>query len=216
MPTRVAELEAQIRRLTQQRDAQPADTVYALTQQERIDDLSVELIAWQLDGEQMQAAEDALHAAARRRRRAHTGRSRWPATAGIAGSFGALATLGHLASDAGNPPLIGGALLGIAAAALAATAVDRARDTREAAAAETDIHAAQHHYTAVVNRHAHTITALRPLPIHRQETPCASPQPTPSTSTTPTSNPDAAAPTGRQPTASPPSAPSAASSTAVA
>jgi hypothetical protein len=212
MSARIAELEDQIRRLTRQRDAQPADTIYALTHQRRIDVASIELIAWQLDGARMRAAEHALRAAARRRSRAHIGRRRWPATAGVSGVLGALATAGQLAADAGSPPLIGGALLSVAAAALALTAVDRARDAREAAAAVTDMHTAQHQYEAVVASHAHTITPLRPLAIHHQETPCASPQSHPSTtSTTPASRP-AAATTGRRPAAS---ARSAASSAAV-
>ncbi|MBM0279056.1 hypothetical protein JM949_29220, partial [Micromonospora sp. STR1s_6] len=103
MSPRVAELEAQIRRLTRQRDAQPADTLYALTHQQRIDELSVELIAWKLDGAQMHAAENAIRAAGRRRQRAHTGRRRWPAVAGVSGVLGSVATAGHLAPHAGGP-----------------------------------------------------------------------------------------------------------------
>ncbi|WP_433233971.1 hypothetical protein ACQP2H_31755 (plasmid) [Micromonospora sp. CA-248260] len=212
MSARIAELESEIRRLTRQRDAQPADTVYALTHQQRIDALSVELIAWQLDGAQMRAAEDAIRAAGRRHRRAHTGRSRWPAVAGGSGLLGSVATAGHLAANAGGPPVIGGVLLTAAAAALALTALDRVRDGREAAAAETDMHTAQHQYAAVVARHTRAITPVRPLAIHSQETPCAasSPQPpatSPSTaiSTTPAS---AAATAGHPPAASRPSAPS--------
>ncbi|MGC4808614.1 hypothetical protein [Micromonospora sp. DT233] len=214
MSARVAEIESEIRRLTRQRDAQPADTVYALTHQQRIDALSVELIAWQLDGARMRAAEDAIRAAGRRHRRAHIGRNRWPAVAGASGLFGSVATAGHLAADAGGPPLIGGALLTVAAAALALTAVDRTRDAREAVAAEADMHTAQHQYAAVVAGHARAITPVRPLAIHSQETPCSSsPQP-PATSrstaisTTPGSGPAAAAIAGRPPTASRPSAPS--------
>jgi hypothetical protein len=208
MSDRVAELEAQIRHLTRQRDAQPTDTVYALTHQRRIDDLSVELMAWQLHGPRMHAAEQAMRAAARRRRRAHTGRRRWPATAGATGLLGTLATAGHLAADTTSPPLIGGGMLSIAVAALVMTAVDRARDAREAAAAETDMHTAQHQYAAVVARHAHAISPMRPLAIHRQEKPCHSQQPHPSTtSTTPASRPAAAAArTGRRQAASGPSA----------
>jgi len=174
--SRIAELESEIRRLTRQRDAQPADTIYALTHQQRIDVLSVELIAWHLDGTRMRAAEDAIRAAGRRRQRAHTGRRRWPAVAGTCGLLGTVATAGTLAAD-GGPPLIGGTLLSIAAAALALTALERGRDAREAAAAETDMHTAQHQYAAVVARHAGAITPVRPLAIHNQETTCPSPQP---------------------------------------
>ncbi|MFG3423401.1 hypothetical protein [Micromonospora sp. NPDC048063] len=211
--SRVAELESEIRRLTRQRDAQPPDTLYALTHQQRIDVLSVELMAWQLDAARMRAAEDAIRAAGRRRHRAHTGRRRWPAVAGASGLLGGVATAGHLAADAGGPPLIGGVLLTAAAAALALTAAERAHDAREAAAAEADMHAAQHQYAAVVASHARAITPVRPLAIHHQETSCASPQ-LPATSrstaisTTPASGPAAAATAGRPPTASRPSAPS--------
>jgi hypothetical protein len=177
MSTRAAELESQIRRLTRQRDAQPADTLYALTHQQRIDELSVELIAWQLDGARMRAAENAIYAAARRRHRAHTGRRRWPAVAGATGLLGTAATAGQLAADAGGTPLIGGTLLGAAAVALALTALDRARDTRELAAAAADMNTAQDQYAAVVASHADAINPVRPLPIHDQETSCASPQP---------------------------------------
>lgn len=210
MSPRVAEIESEIRRLTHQRDAQPADTLYALTHQQRIDRLSIELIAWQLDGAQMHAAERALRDAARRRSRAHTGRRRWPAVAGVSGLLGILATAGQLAADSGSLPLIGGVLLSVAAAALALTAADRARDAREAAAAEADMHTAHHQYAAVVARHAHAISPMRPLAIHRQETPCDSQQPHPSTttsSTAPASSPAAAAVrTGRRQAASGPSA----------
>lgn len=177
MSARAAELESEIRRLTRQRDAQPADTLYALTHQQRIDELSVELIAWKLDGARMRAAEHAIRAAARRRHRAHTGRRRWPAVAGGSGLLGTVATAGHLAADAGGPPLIGGTLLGAAAVALALTALDRARDARELAAAATDMDTAQDQYAAVVASHADAIAPARPLPIHNQETSCASPQP---------------------------------------
>lgn len=211
MSARVAELESEIRRLTRQRDAQPADTVYALTHQQRIDELSIELIAWQLDPARMRAAEDAIRAAGRRRHRAHAGRRRWPAVAGASGLLGTVATAGHLAADAGGAPWIGGALLTVAATALGLTAVDRARDAREAAAAEADMHAAQHQYADVVAHHASAITPVRPLPIHNQETPC-SPHSTPRT-TPPTatrwalgSGPAAAATAGHPATASGPSA----------
>lgn len=200
--SRAAELETEIRRLTVQRDAQPPDTLYALTHQRRIDELSVELIAWKLDAAQMHAAEDAIRAAARRRHRAHTGRRRWPAVAGASGLLGTVATAGHLAADAGGPPLIGGTLLIAAAAALALTALDRAHDARELAAAATDMDTAQNQYSAVVARHARAISPALPLAIHNQETSCASPQPpatSPSaTSTTPAS---VAAIAGRRPTA---------------
>jgi hypothetical protein len=200
MSTRATELESQIRRLTRQRDAQPADTLYALTHQQRIDELSVELIAWQLDGARMHAAENAIHAAARRRHRAHTGQRRWPAVAGATGLLGTAATAGHLAADAGGPPLIGGTLLGAAAVALALTALDRVHDARELAAAETDMHTAQHEYAAVVASHARAITPVRPLAIHNQETPCASPQPpTTSPSTAISTTPASAAATAGHP-----------------
>ena len=169
MSTRIDELETQIRQLTRQRDAQPADTVYALTHQRRIDRLSVELIAWQLDGPQMNAAQQALRDAARRRRRAHTGRRRWPATAGITGALGALATAGQLAADAGTLPLIGTVLLAVAAAALGLTVVDRARDAREAAAADADTNTAQRRYAAVVARHSTAIAPVRPIAIHGEK-----------------------------------------------
>lgn len=208
--SRVAEIESEIRRLTRQRDVQPADTLYALTHQQRIDALSVELMAWQLDGVRMRAAEDAIHAAGRRRHRAHTGRRRWPAVAGASGLFGGVATAGHLAADAGGPPVIGGVLLTAAAAALALTAAERIRDAREVAAAEADMHTALDQYTAVVASHARAITPVRPLAIHQQETSCASSPQLPATSpsaisTTPAS---AAAIAGHPPTASRPSGPS--------
>uniref|UniRef100_UPI003B21C9BD hypothetical protein n=1 Tax=Micromonospora carbonacea TaxID=47853 RepID=UPI003B21C9BD len=220
MSARVAELESQIRRLVRQRDAQPADTFFALTHQQKIDALSVELIAWQLEPDEMLAAENAIRAAARRQRRAQTGSSRWPVVSGAAGILGGVATAGHLAADAGGPPLIGGALLTAAAAALALTAADRARDTREALQAEVDMDTAQRHYADVVRRHARAIAPLRPLAIHQEETPCPSPQ-SPAAPSRPTAiNPaprsgPAAAVTGGHPRAG--SRPSAASSsTAVA
>ncbi|MEU9510773.1 hypothetical protein AB0D32_31355 [Micromonospora sp. NPDC048170] len=208
--SRVAELESEIRRLTRQRDVQPPDTLYALTHQQRIDALSVELMAWQLDPVRMRAAEEAIHAAGRRRHRAHTGRRRWPAVAGVSGLLGGVATAGHLAADAGGPPIFGGTLLSVAAAALALTAAERVRDARELAAAETDMHTALDEYDAVVASHARAITPVRPLAIHTQETSCASPQlpatsPSTAISTTPAS---AAATAGRPPTASRPSGPS--------
>jgi hypothetical protein len=217
MSVRVAELETQIRRLVAQRDAQPADTLYALDHQRRIDALSVELIAWRLDGARMQQAEDAIRAAGRRQRHAHTGRRRWPVVAGTGGVLGGMATAGHIAADAGGVPLLGGALLTLAAAALALTAVDRVRDAREAAAAETDMDTAQQHYAAVVARHARAIAPLRPLAIHNtntQEEPCSSTPPPSSpanshptvTAPAPRSGADAAATTGHPRTASPLSA----------
>ncbi|MGC5334875.1 hypothetical protein [Micromonospora sp. DT62] len=211
--SRIAEIESEIRRLTRQRDVQPADTLYALTHQQRIDALSVELMAWQLDPVRMRAAEGAIHAAGRRRHRAHTGRRRWPAVAGVSGLLGGVATAGHLAADAGGPPVFGGALLTAAAAALALTAAERVRDARELAAAEADMHTALDEYTAVVASHARAITPVRPLAIHHQETSCASPQ-LPATnrptaiSTTPASGPAAAAIAGHPQAASRPSAPS--------
>ena len=208
MSTRIAELEDRIRQLAAQRDAQPADTLYALTHQKRIDRLSVELIAWQLDGRRMRVAEDAIRAAARRRHRAHTGRSRWPAAAGVSGVLGTLATAGHLAADASSPPLIGATLLAGAAAALGLTAHDRIRDAREAAAAESDMNTAQRAYAAIVKRHAAAIAPLSPVAIH-EETSCASstqPPRSPATSTTPASGPAAAASSGRPPAGSGPSA----------
>ncbi|MEU6077583.1 hypothetical protein [Micromonospora sp. NPDC047074] len=211
--SRVAEIESEIRRLTRQRDVQPADTLYALTHQQRIDALSVELMAWQLDPVRMRAAEDAIHAAGRRRHRAHTGRRRWPAVAGVSGLLGGVATAGHLAANAGGPPAFGGALLTAAAAALALTAAERVSDAREVAAAEADMHTALDEYTAVVASHARAITPVRPLAIHHQETSCASPQ-LPATSrptaisTTPASGHAAAAIAGHPQAASRPSAPS--------
>lgn len=218
MSVRVADLETQIRRLVAQRDAQPADTLYALTHQRQIDALSVELIAWRLDGTRMQQAEDAIRAAARRQRHAHTGRRRWPVVAGTGGVLGGMATAGHIAADAGGVPLLGGALLTVAAAALALTAVDRVRDAREAAAAETDMDTAQRDYAAAVARHARAIAPLRPLAIHNntntnQEESCSSTPPPSSPANNPTvtapaplSGADAAATTGPQRTASPLSA----------
>jgi hypothetical protein len=202
MSTRIAELEDRIRQLAAQRDAQPADTLYALTQQKRIDKLSVELIAWQLDGRRMRAAEDAIRAAARRRHRAHTGRSRWPAAAGVSGVLGTLATAGHLAADASSPPLIGGTLLAVAAAALGLTAHDRIRDAREAAAAESDMNTAQREYTSIVRRHAAAIAPLSPVAIHEEKSCDSSPQSpatpaSPATSTTPASGPAGAVTSGR-------------------
>jgi len=211
MSTRITELAEQIWRLTRQRDAQPADTLYALTYQKRIDRLSVELVAWTLDHSRMHAAEHAVRAAARRRHRAHTGRRRWPATAGVSGVLGTLATAGQLAADASHPPLIGGTLLAVAAAALALTAFDRVRDAREAAAAEADMNTAQRQYTAIVRRHAHAITPVT-VAIHDKETSCASPQhpQSPATSTTPVSGPAPAVTSGRPPAASAASATSSA------
>lgn len=213
MSARVAELESQIRRLVRQRDAQPADTLYAFTHQQRIDVLSVELIAWQLEPARMLAAEEAIRSAARRQRRAQTGSSRWPIVSGASGILGGVATAGHLAADAGGPPLIGGVLLTAAAAALALTVADRSRDAREAAQAEADMETAQQHYAAVVRRHSRAIAPLRPLAIHQEETPCpGSPQsrPAPSRPTTtgpaPRSGPAAAATAGHPRVASRPSA----------
>ena len=197
MSTRIAELEARIRQLAAQRDAQPADTLYALTHQKRIDKLSVELMAWQYDGRLMHAAEDAIRAAARRRHRAHTGRLRWPATAGGSGLLGALATAGHLAADPSSPPLIGGTLLAVAAAALGLTAHDRIRDAREAAAAEADMNTAQRQYAAIVKRHAVAIAPLRPVAIHEEKSCDSTPPQSPATSTTPASGPAPAVNSGR-------------------
>lgn len=216
MSARVTELEAKIRQLTVQRDAQPADTLYALTHQKRIDRLSVELMAWQLDGPAMRAAEAAIHDAVHRQRRAHTGRSRWPVTAGVTGVLGTLATAGQLAADTSNPPLIGGSLLAVAAAALGLTVAERRRDSRAADEAETDIDTAQRRYSAIIARHAHAIAPMNPVAIHEQETSCA-PTSTPSprhpqstapsststaTSTTPGSRPAPAVTSGRPPIAS--------------
>lgn len=219
MSARVAELESQIRRLVRQRDAQPADTFFAYTHQQKIDALSVELIAWQLEPARMLAAEEAIRSAARRQRRAQTGSSRWPIVSGVSGVLGGVATAGHLAADAGGLPVIGGALLTAAAAALALTVADRSRDAREVAQAEVDMETAQQHYAAVVQRHARAIAPLRPLAIHQEETPCpSSPRPaTPSTTTTgpaPRSGPAAAATAGHLRVVSRPSA--SPSSTAVA
>jgi hypothetical protein len=218
MTGRITELETQIRRLTVQRDAQPADTLYALTHQKRIDKLSVELMAWQLDGPAMRAAEKAIRDAAHRRHRAHTGRSRWPATAGVTGLLGTLATAGQLAADTSHPPLIGGTMLAVAAAALGLTAHERIRDARAAATAETDMNTARRQYNAIIARHARSIAPLTPVAIHEQETSCASPTPSPrrpqspatSTSTTPDSGPAPAANSGRPPAESALSAPSSA------
>jgi hypothetical protein len=211
MTSRKAQLEATIRQLTVQRDAQPADTLYALTHQKRIDKLSIELMAWQLDGPAMRAAETAIRDAAHRRHRAHTGRSRWPAAAGVTGVLGTLATAGQLAADTSHPPLIGGSLLAVAAAALGLTVAERLRDSRAAAEAETEMNTAQRQYSAVIARHAHAIAPMTPVAIHEQETSCA-PTSTPSprhpqsvatsTSTTPASRPAPAATSGRPPTAS--------------
>lgn len=169
MLTRITELEQQIARLTRQRDAQPADTVYALTHQRKIDLLSVELIAWETDYAAMYAAEEAIRDAGHRRHRAHTGRRRWPATAGVTGALGALATAGHLAADAGSVPVIGGTLLAVAAAALGLTVHDRVRDARAAAAAEADMNTAQRRYGAIVKRHASSITPLTPVAVHETQ-----------------------------------------------
>jgi hypothetical protein len=205
---RVTELEAKIRQLTVQRDAQPADTLYALTHQRRIDRLSVELMAWQLDGLAMRAAEKAIRDAAHRRHRAHTGRSRWPATAGVSGLLGSLATAGQLAADTSNPPLIGGTMLAVAAAALGLTARERIRDARAAASAEAEMNTGQRQYAAVIARHAHAIAPLNPVAAHEQETSCATPNPrhpqspATTTSTTPGSRPAPAVTSGRPPTGS--------------
>ena len=176
MSDRVPELEAEIRRLTRQRDAQPTDTLYALHHQARIDVLSIELIAWHLEPARMLAAETAIRDAGRRARRAQTGRRRWPAVAGVSGAIGGIITAGSLATHNG-PSLIGSTLLAVAVAALALTVVDRARDARDADQADVDIEAAQRTYAAIVARHTRHIAPLRPLAIHsRPEEASCSPQ----------------------------------------
>lgn len=159
--SRVTELESEIDRLTRHRDAQPTEALYQRHQQ-RIDGLTAELIAWQLSGARMHAADDAIRAAARRCHRAHTGRRRWPVAAGATGLLGTVATAGHLAADGAGPPLIGGVLLATAVAALAMTAVDRARDARALAAATTDMDTAQARYAALVDRHAPAAITSQP------------------------------------------------------
>jgi type II secretory pathway pseudopilin PulG len=180
--SRAAELEAEIHRLTQQRDAQPPDTLWALSHQAKIDELSVELAAWHLDPARMAGAEASIREAGRRLRRAQTGRRRWPVIAAGTGVLGTVAGAGELAAHTG--PVIGAGFLAAAAAALALTAVDRARDARDAARAEADIETAQGRYAATVGRHAGAIAPLRPLAIHTQEDPCT-PSTTPSTPATP-------------------------------
>ncbi|WP_018223818.1 hypothetical protein [Salinispora pacifica] len=152
--SRVTELESEIGRLTR---SAPTEAL-----QRRIDGLTAELIAWQLSGARMHAADDAIRAAARRCHRAHTGRRRWPVVAGASGLLGTVATAGHLAADGAGPPLIGGVFLATAAIALGLTAVDRARDARALAAATTDMHTAQARYAALVDRHTPAIASQPP------------------------------------------------------
>lgn len=207
---RVTQLEAEIARLGRARDAQPPDTLYALSYQNEIDTLAAELIAWRLQPAKMAAAHGAMREANRRLHRAHTGRRRWPMAAAITGLFGAAATAGHLVADAAGLPLVGSGLLTTSAAALAAAVAERVRDGHNAAQAETDITEARRRYTDLVQHHTRALTPLPALPADQEATTCSQQPDTaaPSTSTPATATATANSPAdGGHPSAvSPPSA----------
>lgn len=214
--TRTADLAAQIRRLTEMRDAQSPDTLYSATWQAEIDAASVELAAWRLAPDRMTAAETAIRDADQRLAEAHTGRSRWPVVAGASGASGVLYTAGYLLAGADGLPLPGGVLLATAALALGLTVRARTRDAADAESATNDLATAEERYAALVADHAHAIHPYRAaLPAPDQEAPQCSPQlaTAPATITTPSPDP-APAPTsgavtaGRPPIGSATSPPS--------
>jgi hypothetical protein len=178
---------AQIRSLTEARDAQASDTLYGLSYQAEIDSASTELAAWRLSPREMADAEDAIRAATRRFDRAQTGRSRGPVIAGVTGTVGAAATAGHLVADPSGLPVIGGGLLVVAALALVLTVRDRARDSAVADQAAADLTEAQDRYMGLVADHSHVISPYRAALPTQQEEPCSphTESAAPTTGTTP-------------------------------
>ncbi len=207
--TRPAELEAQIRRLTETRDAQASDSLYGLSYQSEIDEASIELAAWRLSPREMARAEGEVRDAVRRWDRAKSGRARGPVVAGVTGTGGLAATAGHLVADAGGLPMIGGGLLLVAAAALVLTVRDHVDDSATADEAETDVAEAQDRYAALVAAHGHAINPFRVALPATQEAPCI-PQPATAVPTEDTGTPTrtaGAVTAGPRPTDSPTSDP---------